>query len=233
MRLCSSSLDNMFPRLAILSTLLALIVATPVRADIQAYTDPASQGTQTWGGNLALDFMVNSAITVTYLGVFNASGLGAIGGPIQVVIYNTTTSTQVTPVATFSGNYTPVHFDVFQAITPTLLLPGSYQVDAVGFGHPDQNGNLNTGSSSGPVLNSDGGRLTFTGASWDYNTTALDDPSTCASCVGPPHQASQFDAGTFAFTAVPESSALIQLIVLVTVVSLLGVLFRRKLQSSL
>ena len=204
----------------------------PVRADIQAYTDPGSQGTQSWYGNLGLNFTVNSSILVTALGVFNASGTGDVTGPIQVVIYNTTTSTQVTPVVTFSGHYTPVGFDVFQAITAVLLGPGNYQVDAVGFGSPDHNGNLNTGSSSGPVLNSGSGLLTFTGASWDSNT-ALDQPTTCSTCKAGSLQSSQFDAGSFLFTAVPEPSVIIQLILFLTVLSLVGVLFRRKLQLSL
>jgi hypothetical protein len=227
MRLRPSS-RTVFSRLAIFSILLGSIAALPVRADIQAYTDPDLQGHQDFSGNLALNFKVNSSISVTALGVFNALGNGVIGGPISVVIYDTTTGNEVTPVVTFNGTYTPVGFDVFQAITPTLLGPGNYQVDAVGFGHPDLNGNLNLGSS-GPVLDTGGGRITFTGASWDYNTS-LDNPNTCDICVTGPSQNSQFDAGTFLFTAVPEASGLIQLTMLLTVVSLCLVLFRRQLQ---
>ena len=228
----SYSFSKIFPRLAILSTVLGFIVALPVRADIQAYTDPGSQGTQSWYGNLGLNFTLNSSISVTALGVFNALGDGDITGPIQVVIYNTTTSTQVTPVVTFTGHYAPVGFDVFQAITAVLLGPGNYQVDAVGFGSPDQNGNLNTGSSSGPTLDSGGGRITFTGASWDISTS-LDQPTTCVGCQATPQQYSQFDAGTFLFTAVPEPGVIIQPTLFLTVLSLVGVLFRRELLSSL
>jgi len=187
-----------------LCTLLGLAGAVSAYADTLAYTDPANQGTQAWPGNLGLNFNVQSPITVTSLGVFNASGSGTITGSIQVAIFNTVTNTEVTPAVTFHGGYTlaGLGFDVFQAITPVVLGVGSYEVDAVGFSGNDLNGNLNTGSSSGPLLDG-GGALTFTGASWDSNTV-LDDPSTCSTCKPLPQQSSQFDAGTFTFNAVPE-----------------------------
>src|SRR5580700_3603348 len=105
-------------RLSAFFALLALAGAVSARADDIAYTDPAGQGKQVWGGNLALNFNVLSPITVTELGVFNASGTGKITGPIEVVIYNTGTNTAVTPEVTFMGNYTPagLGYDVFQAI---------------------------------------------------------------------------------------------------------------------
>jgi hypothetical protein len=196
-------------RLSTFFGFLALAGAVSARADTTAYTDPASQGTQAFAGNLALNFNVLSPISVTELGVFNASGSGTITGTIQVVIFNTVTNAEVTPVVTFSGNYTPtgLGYDLFQAITPVVLGPGSYEIDAVGFSGSDLNGNLNTGSSSGPILNGGAGLLAFTGASYD-SSAGLDDPSTCSGCVGLPTQSSQFDAGTFSYgtavTATPE-----------------------------
>jgi hypothetical protein len=193
-------------RNALVLFLLLALTGASVHADTVAYTDPANSGTQAFGGNLGLDFSVVSPITVTSLGAFNASGTGHITGTIQVVIFNTTTNTEVTPVVTFGPNvsYTPLGFDVFQAITPVVLGPGSYQVDAVGFSSSDLNGNRN--STSGPVL-SGGGSILFTGASYDGSAT-LNDPSTCASC-----QPNQFDAGTFTFTTstvpTPEPSSLL------------------------
>ena len=192
--------------------LLALTGAS-VHADTVAYADPANQGTQSWGGNLALNFSVVSPVTVTSLGVFNASGTGTITGTIQVVIFNTVTNTAVTPVVTFGPNvsYTPagLGFDVFQTITPVVLGAGSYAVDAVGFNVSDRNGNLNTGSSSGPLL-SGGGAIVFTGASYDGSAT-LDDPMTCIGCLSLPTQVRQFDAGTFTFTPTPEPGSLLLL----------------------
>jgi len=128
-----------------------------------------------------------------------------------VAIFNTVTNTEVTPVVTFHGNYAPagLGFDLFQAITPVVLGVGSYEVDAVGFSGSDLNGNLNTGSSSGPILNNGAGSLAFTGASWD-SSTSLNDPLACVTCLTLPKQSSQFDAGTFSYTAVatPEPGTL-------------------------
>src|SRR5712692_5097112 len=97
-------------RLLAVAPLLALIGVLPVQAATIAYNDPVSQGSQAWGGNLALTFDVLSPITVTALGVFNASGTGVITGPIQVAIYDTAANTQVTPIVTFSGFYSPAGF---------------------------------------------------------------------------------------------------------------------------
>lgn len=175
-------------------------------AGVIPYSDPAGQGTQDYGGNLALTFSVLSPITVVDLGIFNASGSGVVTGSVQVAIYNTGTDTMVTPVVTFSGAYTPAGFDVFQAITPVVLAAGSYEIDTVGFSGADLNGNLNTGSSTGPILNNDGGAIAFTGAAYDGSAT-LDDPATCTGCQAPPAQYAQFDAGTFEIaSSAPEPS---------------------------
>jgi hypothetical protein len=186
-----------------------LFAAVSAQANI-AYNDPANQGTQAYGGNLGLNFTVNSPIIVTALDVFNASGSGTITGPIQVVIYDETSGLAVTPVLTFQGAYTldGLGFDVTQLLaTPVTLGPGNYQVDAVGFGAADLNGNLNSGSSSGPILDGSG-LLTFTGAAYDGGSS-LDNPQTCGSCQAAPiPQNVQFDAGSFDFTAVPEPGAI-------------------------
>jgi hypothetical protein len=192
---------------------LALVTLLGVvsNASTIAYADQPPSAGFGFGGNLALNFNVLSPITVTELGVYNAAGDGVITGTINVVIYNTTSLTQVTPVVTFNGTYTPagLGFDVFQSITPVTLGAGSYQVVAVGFSATDFFGNLNYGSI-GPVLNNGGGLLAFNGAGWDYNTL-LDSPTGCGSCVAMPGQSSQFDAGTFQFTPanpVPEPGTL-------------------------
>jgi len=194
------------------------------------YTDPAGQGTQSWGGNLALTFNVNSDINVDALGVFNASGTGYIASPIEVAIYDITTNS-IVAIATFSGQYTPqgLGYDVFQSIPVVTLAPGSYEVDAFGFGPADLNGNLNTGSSSGPILDDLGGALTFTGAAWDSDTASLDFPTTCPSCQSIPLQDVQFDAGTFATTPEPGSLLLLG----TGLLGLAAILFRKAKSSGL
>ena len=171
-------------------------------AEVWAYTDPANQGTQNWGGNLGLDFTVNQAVVVSALGIFNASGLSTInGGPIDVAIYDTT-GTLMSPIVQFdnTGTYAlaPGGFDLLQTILPFVLGPGNYSVVAVGFGSPDPNGNLNTGSGSGPALNNGGGLLTFTGYRWD-GSSVLALPTANTGLVP-----NQFDAGTLQFADAPE-----------------------------
>ena len=187
-------------------TSTAALYASPVYT---AYTDPAGQGTQNYGGNLGLLFNVNAPINVTSLGVFNASGSGTITGTIQVGIFNVSSPSTPLAVATFTpGTYALGGFgyDVFKSITPLQLGPGSYEVSAFGFSGADPNGNLNTDSSSGPALTGNGA-LTYVGAGWDTNFASLDAPLTCSTCQGTPGLYSQFDAGTFKYS-VPEPSML-------------------------
>jgi len=188
-------------RLLTALAMFGFVGVVSVHASTISYSDPAGAGNQAFGGNLALNFNVNLPISVTSLGVFNASGSGTITGTINVAIYNSLGTQVVGPVA-FHGVYAlGPGFDVFQSITPVILGAGSYKVDAVGFSATDLAGNLNLGAP-GPTLNTGGGLLTFTGASYDASGV-LDDPLTCAACqAAPVPQNAQFDAGTFAFNAV-------------------------------
>jgi len=165
------------------------------------YQDPAGQGTQNFTGNLALTFTVNSPETVTDLGVFNYLGNGIVTSTVDVGLKNLTTGQVVATDIFTPGNY-PLEglgYDVYKNITPVALTQGdSYELDEVGL---TENGNLNTGSSSGPVLNNLGGELTFLGAAWDSNN-ALDYPITCSTCQLV--QTRQFDAATL---SVPEGGA--------------------------
>jgi hypothetical protein len=191
-------------------TICLLFLASGAFAGNIPYSDPAGQGTQGWTGNLALTFNVNSPITITQMGVFNAAGNGTITGVIDVAIFNTNTGVMVPgTLAVFQGVYATggLGYDVFQHITPVTLGPGSYAVDAVGFSAADMNGNKYWGST-GPQLDNLGGHLTFTGAAYD-ESTMLDNPTGCGGCVLGAGQESQFDAGTF---AVPESSTLATLL---------------------
>src|ERR1035438_5405641 len=103
--------ERKMKKLPLLVALLALVGGLQAYSQI-VYTDPANQGTQNFGGNLALNFTVNTPVTVDALGVFNATGTGLITGPIDVDIYAFTTSSVVAS-AVFTGPYTPQGYDVF------------------------------------------------------------------------------------------------------------------------
>jgi hypothetical protein len=215
--------------------LVALTCAVSLHANISyiAYSDPANQALDPTdsAGNIALIFDVNSPISVTALGVFNATGSGTFTTPVQVVIWNTTTNTEVTPVVTFLGSYTPVGlgYDDFQPITPVALGAGSYEVDEVGLGCTfncsEQFGNQAHGST-GPVLSTGGGLLTFNGAAYNFNASLSEPtPGNCLGCNGLPSQSSQFDVGTFEFESpaatTPEPSYVVMLGLGLLLVSLL------------
>ena len=61
-----------------LAVLAASLASPSIAATFVPYSDPADQGRQAWPGNLGLSFDVLSPISVTALGVFNASGNGII-----------------------------------------------------------------------------------------------------------------------------------------------------------
>lgn len=217
---------------------MAVALTSAAFADTLAYTDPAMQGTQTFGGNLALTFTVNStSLTVDALGTFDATGTGVVpsGTSIAVGIYNSM-GTLVASTVIGPGNYSTsgAGFDILQAIIPVVLTPGSYEVDAVGFGPSYMNGNLATGSSLGPSLNTFGGNVSYTGAAYDGNTS-LNDPTTCMGCQSTPTpQNAQFDAGTFAVstgTPIPEPASLSLLSTGVGLLGL-GVFLRRKYSAA-
>jgi hypothetical protein len=203
-------------RVSWLLLLFAFVGGSQAFGDPVVYNEPAGQGTQNFYGNLANFFTVNSSVTVVSLGVFNASGTGYIAGPIQVGLYDVTAGIQVGPTVTFQGQYTPqgLGYDVFQSITPVTLVAGDlYEVDAVGFSVADPNGNLNTGSSSGPALNNLGGALSFPlGYSVYSFSTTLDFPTATTNGGvldrgGPNDQyvPALYDAGTFAVSPEPSS----------------------------
>lgn len=134
-------------------------------------------------------------------------------------------------MVTFAGPYTVVGNDVFQAITPIVLGPGTYAVDAVGFSSSDPNGNINLGSP-GPTLNTGGGALSFTGAAYDSNTT-IDNPTSCAGCQSAPSpQNVQFDAGTFTYTtSMDEAPGIMELVLTMSFAGLALVFARKRINN--
>jgi hypothetical protein len=196
------------------------------------YDNTGNVGVQAWTGNMAEIFTVNSPITVVALGAFD-NGNATLADNIEVGIASISggVSTSV-PGASYTflsgSTYTSAGNDVFQSIAPVTLLPGTYEVDAVGFGLNQLMGNnngctpalyvpwqcvYNSSLSIGSTLNNLGGAITFNGNAYNTNTS-LDYPN--ASTVGSegPYagantDVNQFGAGTFAVS--PEPSSLLLL----------------------
>ena len=177
-----------------------LAVAAPASA-AQVYNAPSGLvGNQAWTGSLGLDFTVRSAIKVTSIGVFD-SGSDGLSSSLAVTIYNATTGVALFAPVTFASGTVNSSGDayLFQAITPLVLLPGSYQVTAWNYSGSEPNFNYGfiASGSGGPVtFDSLGGRLTavsphYSNASGVF-ATILDDGNT------------RYGAGSFLAVGVPE-----------------------------
>jgi hypothetical protein len=199
----------------------AFLTAGVASAEFVAYTgQPNPQSVpplQAYGGSLGMDFTVNSAINVDSMGVYNAAGNGVITGTLQVAIFEQnpdSTWSEVTGTYASFNNASPGSpdlvndgkYDLYKAIAPVLLDPGTYSIVAVGFSQQDPDGN--TGYTDGVGAAETGGSLlTYTGsARFDAaQTGTLIFPTTVDG--GP---ANRYDAGTFEFSAAtPEPASFI------------------------
>jgi hypothetical protein len=177
------------------------LASIPSFADISYIGLPAS-GSQSWVGNLGMEFTVNSPIVIVDMGVFNNNGGPTLASPLSVEIFNVGTGNPVAgTLVNFSARRDYAQLDatdLFAPITPVTLNPGiTYEVVAVGFNGAQMNGNQGTGGigaqeGGGPYIN-------YIGSSYyDYNTS-LDLPNIVDG--GP---ANRYEAGTFAFNPTPE-----------------------------
>ena len=217
-----------------LVALLALAGGLQAFGDTVVFNDQSISGytPQGFTGNLASFFQVNSPVTVDALGIFNASGTGYIAGTIQVGLYDVTTGEQVGTTVTFGPDtsYTAgggFGHDVFQTIAPQTLAPGLYEVDAVGFSATDTNGNTGFPPEPGPVFNTLGGALNFSGYSY-YNgdSSGLDFPNV-NNGLGI-YDTHIYEAGTLEASPVPEPSSLL---LLGTGLAAFAGMLRRKLRA--
>ena len=206
-------------RHALLIVAAGLLSCSLASADTVAIAAGVQTGNQQWTGSIGNDFTVNSPVLITQLGAFD-SGANGFSGTIRVVIYNATTQTQVTPVASLTGTTQPItNGDRFAAITPVLLPIGNYTVVAIGFSASDLDGDLscngNTvagteclGNNINAATLNTGGLLTFGGTRNGPDNGTLVYPT---NTFGDPASASGLLAGTFEFTAptagVPEPGA--------------------------
>jgi hypothetical protein len=156
---------------------------------------------QPWAGPLGMDFDVNTAITITYMGVYNAFAPTdpQLVSPLEVAIFNRNNQNIVAGTDTTfqaSTTYTRLPgdvYDLFQSITPVTLGPGDYSVVAVGFTTSQPNGNQGFAGGVGATEGITNSSISYVGASrYDY-TPGLYLPTVVDG--GP---ADRYDAGTFA-----------------------------------
>ncbi|MCA9215231.1 MAG: PEP-CTERM sorting domain-containing protein [Planctomycetales bacterium] len=197
-----------------LSLIFLLLGFGSLHAQTIAYQVPAGkEGTQNYGGALGMDFIVNSPIRVTALGVFDDSSDG-INLDISAGIWSRDvagtpddfaddTGINLLASAAFSNNESGTLIDGsrFKDIAPFILEPGDYTISAWGYGDAERNGNVGTGSVASST-DDGGGAITFVGGS---RFGPAGDPSGFPSSVdgGPENR---YDAGTFQFELVPEPS---------------------------
>ena len=136
---------------------------------IVAYNTPTTTpGNQSDGPySFGMAFLVNSAITVSSLGLFDA-GQDGISGSVLVGIYNAGSQTLVGSGVTFSGTSDPLLSGSayrFQSVGPFQLGAGIYEIVAYSLGgtaNPAYNAGAGAGSSL-ITTDSGGGVLTFLG----------------------------------------------------------------------
>jgi|GEM_PF-2514479 len=205
----------MMNRLASSFALTALLFVGTAQADIIAYDNKVTSPLQDFGGNLGLDFQVNTSIVVTELGAFNNGVLSNLNGQasgnlgVTVGIFDLSTgalmgtSAHITP--TSSGSQ--VNGDFFVPVTSFTLDPGTYSI--VAFNDDNYNSQSNGAQAT---LNSGGGLLTFLDSARFNSTASFQLPA----AFGNPGSSGNFtpvpvfNAGTFQFndglSAVPEPS---------------------------
>ena len=150
-------------RLYLVFTLAASLHAATVYT---AYTVTPQLGNQNFGGSLGSEFDVNSAITITALGVFDSGANGIAAGTfLAVTIFDRNTQLALTPDQMFwdVSPGTLIGGSRFKdLLTPLTLGPGNYSVVAWGYNPSEPGGNLgcNTGGNPGSICNNGNGNVT-------------------------------------------------------------------------
>lgn len=172
----------------------------------------APTGNYNTTGEMGLDFTVNSAITVTQIGVFDSKGNGFTTATLTAQIYKlnslggTTGSLVAGTTATFSsaspGTIEPTGGgNKFKDLgTPITLAPGNYTIVAYGFTAADPAGNAQIGGFTPDTFNGSGGVITQSGFSRFGSSTGVLPTGISASNL-------KYTAGTFAYLQTPEPGA--------------------------
>lgn len=198
--------------IAVLSSLMAFAAPRASRGDIVAYhVDEGTVGSQNFGGQLGLDFVVNEALFVTQLGAFD-SGQDGFNLPITVNLWRRLdggtpdnpaddAGDQILVTSVFSGlDGTLLGGNRFKVLDePLELAPGAYTIAGYGYGDAELNGNVNGPTSAQKSVNTGNGMLTFVGsARYGVGDSASfpDVPD-----GGP---VNRYSAGTFQYTDDPD-----------------------------
>ena len=183
--------------------------STPAPTIYQAYKATTTTGTQSFGGELGLEFKVNNAsgITISQLGAFDHQGNGITGtqsGGIRVAIFNKATQTIVPGLDaiiignadSYSGNYR------MKNITPVTIMPGDYLVVTKGYNANELNGNSGGGTPFAPG-DLGGGAISYANSSWYGSTGAGFNYPTNPDAPGNKYLAGTFIYSTGASTPAP------------------------------
>lgn len=202
---------------------LILVVGGLAKADFVAYSTSDTPGNQNWPGNLGLNFVVNSAITVDALGAYD-SGVNSFPGAITVGLFQVGGSSTPLAQVTFGPGaitYPTVGNYAYQPVTPLNLTVGdTYSIVAVGYGSGTSNGNNNPPDVFS-VTPYSGSLITLT-QGWYDGSTSLDNSQ--QNLGYPP---TVFAAGSISFAAVPEPAGLVALSG-IGVMGLIGLGWRRR-----
>jgi len=185
----------------------AIVVIANAHGDTIVFNNALGAGSQQ-NYDLGMDFVVNTAVTVTELGAFDSGGDG-FSGTIQVGIFDLS-GNLIGSSASLTGTAgTLIGGSRFAAVTAFTLNPGTYSIVAAGFDlGTDFSGN--TGLGGVTSFNSDGGAVSLVaeGGRWDTgNTFQL--PTQNVGGYGQPDPV--FQAGTFA-VGVPDGGLTIALL---------------------
>ncbi|MCP5152545.1 MAG: hypothetical protein H6983_00175 [Ectothiorhodospiraceae bacterium] len=180
--------------------LLAGLLASHQAAAVVALDSVRGIGNQSYTGALGMDFDVLAPIAVTHLGAFDSGQDGFGGASIAVGIFDRGTQALVTGLsASIDSGDGLTGQSRYEDIADIVLGVGQYSIVAHGFGSANPNGNAGS-TGSPPTIDDGGGLIQFVGTARFLSAGSLVWPTVIDG--GPPNR---YDAGTFQFTAAPQS----------------------------
>ena len=197
-----------------LPLIAVLLLSLTASADTIAYSnDQQTTGNQTNSDtSLGMDFQVNQPIEITQMGAFNSGQAGFLS-PVEVGIFSDSTTLEIpgtdvvfTPIDG-SNPGTLVGNNRFETLPlPSSWLLGTYSIV---YFNGDANNEMfynffhNNGSGGGDT---GGGLISFVGDSRFGGSPSISFPTNIDGSGG--NSTINYQAGTFAFTAVPEPSSI-------------------------